>query len=529
MAISPDTNIRLLKTPFEIDENNQLTFSNITTQTNYFLSLPHIEEDECSYQRKDNIIRFPAHIDSILQYNYVMYQNDNYSNKWFYAFITNMEYVNDNCTFVTIETDPFQTWQFDIVYKKSFVEREHVNNDTIGLHTIPENLDIGGVIQEQETEDASYSISSGYWVGVLSNYEIADNSSSDSGTQFAGISVMNNTVFGNKLFLFSIAIESSFVDLALFIARTNSDGHAGDIQNIFIIPNAVMPSLGSLTQHTASFGNVSFNWYTAPTSMTIKSFNTTINKRHSFTGFTPKNNKCYVYPYNYLFVSNNQGSNNIYKYEDFSTTNCVFDNQLALSVGISGRLLPKNYKGAQTADDECLPLGKYPTCAWSSDAFTNWLTQNSVNLAVNTATSIGNIASGDINPVNIASQIGSTINSFYQASLMPNIEGGQATGDVVWGSGRTCFSFREMRAKTEYLQVIDNYFSMFGYKVNEVKIPNITGRTNWNYVKTINANILGDFPQEDLQKIKNMLDKGVTFWHNAVTFLDYSQPNGIVS
>lgn len=155
MAIQPDTNIRLLKTPFEIDENNQLTFTNATAQETYFKSLPYIEEEECYYQRKDNIIRFPAHIDSILEYNYVMYQNDNYSNKWFYAFITNMEYLNDNTTLITIDTDCFQTWQFDIIYKRSFVEREHVNNDTVGLHTIPEGLETGEYIIDSVDHDTS--------------------------------------------------------------------------------------------------------------------------------------------------------------------------------------------------------------------------------------------------------------------------------------------------------------------------------------------------------------------------------------
>ena len=68
-----------------------------------------------------------------------------------------------------------------------------------------------------------------------------------------------------------------------------------------------------------------------------------------------------------------------------------------------------------------------------------------------------------------------------------------------------------------------------GYKVNSLKIPNITGRTNWNYVKTIDCNITGEIPQEDLQELKDMFDNGVTFWHNSATFLDYSQSNNIVS
>ena len=55
-----------------------------------------------------------------------MYKNNNYTDKWFYAFITGMRYINDNLTEVSIVTDVFQTWQFDLIYKQSFVEREIV-------------------------------------------------------------------------------------------------------------------------------------------------------------------------------------------------------------------------------------------------------------------------------------------------------------------------------------------------------------------------------------------------------------------
>lgn len=124
MAITPQTNIKILKVPLEISNKNQLTFANSTAQFNYFNSLPKIEIDECYYQRKDNVLMFPAHIDSIMEYNYCMYQNSNYSNKWFYAFITNMEYENNGTTRVTLKTDVFQTWQFDLNWKQSFIERE---------------------------------------------------------------------------------------------------------------------------------------------------------------------------------------------------------------------------------------------------------------------------------------------------------------------------------------------------------------------------------------------------------------------
>lgn len=145
MAITPQTDIKLLEVPLQIDNKNQLTFTNSVEQYNYFNSLPFLYIDNVQYQRKDNIIRFPAHIDKLLNYNYVMYQNENYTDKWFYAFITNMRYVNDNMTEITITTDVFQTWQFDFIFKESFIEREmlSVADDIPGANLVPEGLETG--------------------------------------------------------------------------------------------------------------------------------------------------------------------------------------------------------------------------------------------------------------------------------------------------------------------------------------------------------------------------------------------------
>ena len=85
-----------------------------------------------------------------------------------------------------------------------------------------------------------------------------------------------------------------------------------------------------------------------------------------------------------------------------------------------------------------------------------------------------------------------------------------------------------MSIKAEYARMIDDYFSAFGYKVNRNKVPNITGRSNWNYVETANCNIIGNIPQEDLDEIKQMFNSGVTIWHKTGYFMDYSQNNTIV-
>lgn len=480
-----------------------------------------------------------------LQANYIAFQNPDYSNKWFFAWIDDVIYKGDINTEITFTVDAWSTW-FDKWNKKvCFINRQHVNDDIIGVHTIPENLDIGEVVQESITEDVAYGNNTGYWIAVASNWKIKDGSVGneiDKGRQYSGITVYDNTVFGTQLFFFHITSISSFKDLLLFITRTNYDGHIDDIENIFILPDVAIDE-NKLTQHTAKLisDENSFSYYTMAYDLAPQKFNTVINKITAFSDYTPKNNKCFVYPYNYLFVSNNNGSNNIYKYEDFNSETCIFENQFSMSLGGSGRIVPKNYKGMATNDDEALALGKYPTCAWSSDAFTNWLTQNGVNMAVSLGLTAGAIAStiatgGITAPIiagavtSVASNIGSTIGQFYQATLMPNISGGQPTGDVVWACDRNKFSFRQMRVKKEYLKIIDDYFTRFGYAIRSLELPNITGRRYWNYVEIGASEEIGygEVPSKYMDIINNACRRGVTIWHNHENVGNYNLDNSIV-
>ena len=130
--VEPQTNLKLLKCPLTLDNKNQLTFASKEAQYNYFNSLPKIEIEDITYQRKDSLLYIEGDADSLLQYNYCMYQNENFGNKWFYAFITDVRYLAEESTELKLVTDAFQTWQFDIVWKESFIEREMLssNDDT---------------------------------------------------------------------------------------------------------------------------------------------------------------------------------------------------------------------------------------------------------------------------------------------------------------------------------------------------------------------------------------------------------------
>ena len=81
--------------------------------------------------------------------------------------------------------------------------------------------------------------------------------------------------------------------------------------------------------------------------------------------------------------------------------------------------------------------------------------------------------------------------------------------------------------KVEYAKRIDEYFSRFGYKVNDFMNLQDTfnTRNNWNYVKTSHCIITGNVPQEVLESMMDIFNSGITLWHNPSTYLDFSQNN----
>lgn len=152
-----------------------------------------------------------------LQANYIAFQNPDYSNKWFFAWIDDVIYKGEKNCEITYTIDAWSTWFSQWTAKPCFVNRHHVNDDTIGINTVDENLNIGEVIQESETEDSSYTNEYGFWIAIASAWQPSDNSHTTSslikeGTQFNGISVYNKQVFGHKLFLFKITSNNDFLN-----------------------------------------------------------------------------------------------------------------------------------------------------------------------------------------------------------------------------------------------------------------------------------------------------------------------------
>ncbi len=140
---TPNTNLRLLSTSLESSYSNTLYFASVAAQTSYFTSKTVKVISDFNYIKKDNSIAINENIDSLYNCNYVMYQNLNFTNKWFYAFIVRMEWLSNNSTRIYLATDVIQTWFFDITYYQSYIDRCHSDTDVVGDNIVPEDFTTG--------------------------------------------------------------------------------------------------------------------------------------------------------------------------------------------------------------------------------------------------------------------------------------------------------------------------------------------------------------------------------------------------
>lgn len=552
MPITPNTNLFILKSPLTLSNKHQITFPNKQKQFEYFYSLPKLEIDASSYQRKNEIIRYPEHIDNIIGYNYCMYQNENYTDKWFYAFITNMRYINDGLTEISITTDVFQTWQFDIIYKQSFIEREmiDVSQDIAGANLLPEGLEtgefkVGGTAEIDDLECA--------YVVAYSGDEIKNNDD----TSFHTLSqdgYSYNGIFSSITFI--VTNEYGF---NVIMRVLNEEDNSNHVITVFTIPKLAVKSLmpeDTGGQHTYSIDYLDRDFKENPIIKNLASLPTSID------GYTPRNKKLLTYPYIYLGFNPPNGTSKIFRYEDFTNNTPVFKIMSEINPNPTVYFIPQNYRGANGDSlSDAVTLSGYPNISYKTDVFNTWLAQNSeilslqmqqeqFNYEINSyktgiqggANIISNAFTGNIGDTllggaNIGLDLASLDKNheFYVKQQMAQIEKQKMLPDNVnlSSSNATLLGyemidkniFTRYNIKRQFAERIDKFFDMYGYLTNSVKVPNINNRPNWNYIKTQGANILGDIPQEDLMQIKEFFNNGITLWHNTNNFLDYSVNN----
>ena len=264
-------------------------------------------------------------------------------------------------------------------------------------------------------------------------------------------------------------------------------------------------------------------------------------------GLPLNNRKLYCYPYNFLYATNNQGTASVYRFERFEDPMApTFYCKGAVSPDASVKMYPSNYNGLEKNYDQGMAMGGYPSCAWDADVYKLWLAQNQnqnqhamntagLTIAGGAVTSLASLAMGNVAGavggagamLHGAQQIGALMAQKADMAIQPPQSRGSFSSTVNVSAGKQTFTLVHKCIAPEYATMLDGYFTMYGYKLNQVRKPNLKARPAFTYIKTVGSALTANLCTDDLIKITSIFDNGVTFWVNGDKIADYTQNNKV--
>lgn len=588
MYIAPNSTVYLLTgVPCDKSYVHTLYFENKNEQYSYFYGKRVKTFTNVSYQRHSkNSIRLECLADDIYNVNYLMFQNTAYGNKWFYAFINNVEYINNVTTEITYTIDVMQTWYFDYTLGTCFVEREHTLTDVVGENTVPEPVDGGepyiqaytGFMYPRTTSQPLFSLVV-YYIPTQGKYieSIGTDYTFNVGTN----ENLRGTIYNG---IYTGAISYAY---PMFLG---ADG----VTTLKWI-NALFKTLDEIGATIISVQQIPFQaWADEQTgaSPAIKSINQPLSfsigsgtSEYPRTDiYTPKNKKCYTYPYSYMVVTNNKGDERTLLWEQSASK--TTDGRQQIRIQISSAVAPTceigarpmNYNGKEVNYDEGVLLNDFPMPSWSENTFDRWWAVNKYQFMYNTVTDAittlanfaGGVAISKVGATSVANPFAGqavatrsmtdAVNadiynrsqgveiSATPTSILPVVDniveyatrkrtpnkgrGNMSSSGLPVIEDRIGFSMYSMGSKPEYIKIVDEYFSMFGYKICRLKVPNIKAaakselRPQWNYIKTTTCIIDNlNAPADVDEQLQDIYNSGITFWMNPNNVGKYNLDN----
>lgn len=519
-----------------------IRFNGFNAQREYFSSKVVKTLNNYVYLRKSWDMRVKATMDEALHWNYLYFSNPGFEwyEHWYY-FITDVEYENDNTVILKLELDVMQTYHFRYDLTPCFVEREHVYQDNFGANTVEESLDVGDYIVNS-VETATFT---DWAVLLLSTVNLM--TTGDDGRYPATAGTRFNNVFSG-LAVYACPMSNASL-LGDFFKLLDSKGQSDAIVGMWMYPQDLL----TLDSTSSWSDNMMFKKLTH-----CERHYLDISANNKLDGYTPKNAKTRQYPYNFMYLTNNNGGAAVYKYEYFGDPSAI---KLAMLGVISPEGIavayPLNYKGASHNYDEKLTLTGFPTCSWNSDVYKLWLAQtqnqrdtsmflNGLTVAGGAVATVAGLATGSLpvaaagagSMIHAGSAIAQAVAQKNDKAIAPPQAHGAQSGSLNMAAGEQQFTVYKKSVDAAHAKIIDDYFSTYGYACKRVKTPEIWTRKTWNYIKTIGCNVKAkrynrddqsyiesSICTADLNKINAIFDKGITFWHDPEKLGDYTQDN----
>lgn len=143
---TPNTEVYLCKnTRLVPGSEDTYWFTSEAARQSFFISksAAGLHLTALSYQRETRTMRVDLPLETCEACDYLMFKNTGYSSKWYYAFITQCTYINDEVTDIAFQIDPVQTWLPSLTVGTSFIERETTATDNFGEHILDEGFGAG--------------------------------------------------------------------------------------------------------------------------------------------------------------------------------------------------------------------------------------------------------------------------------------------------------------------------------------------------------------------------------------------------
>ena len=536
----PDSKVYLGRVPFDSSYKHTLWFASREDQTTQMLAhmTSAFSDDDYTFIREGAFIRVPVNADSLNGYNYCMYNN---GNKWYYNFITQIEYLNENTTAIHLDRDVFQTWMFDYDKTACFVEREHVADDSRYAHTIPEpNMPIEYTYQLASAHvysPDSVIVQTTEYPHYLTQTVEAISSDAVTGGEYHG------AYSASKFLVFRVSQQSGRDALAKFMKSINAAGAAEAITNIIAVDNDFFGDGDVIPLKYDGAGYIPPDNYMMKTDTPAPAIEEYIAAPTTLDGYKPRNNKLFSYPFTNAEIGDFTGKtmDALFELSRDDDHNINIYMRAPISTNMQGLIRLKDYYSSVGSgfSTDVFTIDLSVKLPWTYDTFANWAGQNVLANAMNilgSAFALGSslaspgtaAASGAVRALGAGQAVTDVAGSLGTMATMaqqPNKAMGNINGDVRLGTTTWGWFTRVKVPRNEYARIWDDFFDMFGYEVDRIKVPEFASRPNWNYVKTSNCPYNGNVNADDMARIQNIYNSGVTLWHTWDVG-NYSLANG---
>lgn len=546
MPAIPNTTLYVGVVPWNSDLKNVQSYESRAEQISAIQGLLTHKYEHINIIRRDSDLILKGVNEDLTQCNYLMYQNADISNKWYFAFIDNVQYNSLNSVIISHTIDVWQTYQFDITYYKNLILRSHVakSTDTVGRWLAPEPISVTPEFERKHNVFNDLSWTPQYVLHSTSvfntstkKYEYKGNGTGATLSAEYGIFVNNDddvqTVVKNygKLSAaealksndddkysnwISDLLTGQTIDKAVKLISTTSisqlQDHRNELIGLYAIPAWV---------HDGT------NKY-ATNNIKKKKVTTTLPTKTLACGYAPRNKKmlsslCKAY----LFYNEN-GFKLPLKPELFTSDTPVFTVK-STELSTNGFLLQIDSYADYTAKTNKISYNCENRLGYDANTGLDKVL-NTLTSAVGVVNAVGSVASQAF-AGNVGGAVQGAVGAVQQSINMIDALGQRgvntgASGDIMSiTENRAMPVFADVSPTEAQCRYIDDYLDVYGYAINEIgKISSyMKNRSNWNYIQVANCNIKVSAPNDDFNKLKQMFESGVTIWHNS--FGDYDQNN----